>query len=205
MPGSRQQERETTRVNELGREVLFSLMPEAEALPVRGGYLTQGDFLATPRPWTAWTPPRGAPRPGGPGVPDAGDRGPRHGPGDRHPARRRARRARPHGAAGGGLLGVLQALGGGPAVRRLHDLLPSQRVGRPGDRPRHRASRGGGGDPPLLPRRVRRSHAGTVPVLLCVRDQRLTATDTPRPPSRPRPRRPSTRPRPGWPTPRSSR
>jgi hypothetical protein len=48
IPGSRKEERETTVVSELGREMLFSSMPEAGALPIRGGYLTQGDFLATP-------------------------------------------------------------------------------------------------------------------------------------------------------------
>jgi len=48
IPGSRRAERETTLVSALGREVLLSLMPEAGALPTRGAYLPEGDFLATP-------------------------------------------------------------------------------------------------------------------------------------------------------------
>ena len=35
-------------VGELGREIRMSLMPEPGALPVRGAYFSEGDFLATP-------------------------------------------------------------------------------------------------------------------------------------------------------------
>ena len=48
IPGSRARERDTTVVSELGTEFLFSMMPEPEALPLRGGYLSKGDTLATP-------------------------------------------------------------------------------------------------------------------------------------------------------------
>jgi len=48
IPGSRKTERQTTRISELGKELFFSMMPEAKALPLRGGYLTEGDFIATP-------------------------------------------------------------------------------------------------------------------------------------------------------------
>src|SRR5437660_3696879 len=48
VPGSRKADRETTVVSELGREVLLSLMPEAGALPIRGGWLSQGDYLSSP-------------------------------------------------------------------------------------------------------------------------------------------------------------
>ena len=48
IPGSKKRERETTLVSELGREMLLSLMPEADALPMRGAFLTEGDFLSTP-------------------------------------------------------------------------------------------------------------------------------------------------------------
>jgi len=48
IPGSRKTEREITVINELGTEMHFSMMPEAGALPIRGGYLTEGDLLPTP-------------------------------------------------------------------------------------------------------------------------------------------------------------
>ena len=48
IPGSRAAERDVTIIGELGREQLFSMMPEPQALPLRGGYVTEGDFLATP-------------------------------------------------------------------------------------------------------------------------------------------------------------
>lgn len=48
IPGSRSHERALTVVSELGQEMLFSLMPEPGALPARGGYLSAGDHLATP-------------------------------------------------------------------------------------------------------------------------------------------------------------
>ena len=48
IPGSRRAERDTTVVNELGQEVLLSLMPEPQAIPLRGAYLSQGDTLTTP-------------------------------------------------------------------------------------------------------------------------------------------------------------
>jgi hypothetical protein len=48
IPGSRTVERQATVINKLGQEKRFSMMPAPHALPVRGGYLTDGDFLATP-------------------------------------------------------------------------------------------------------------------------------------------------------------
>ncbi|MCP4040340.1 MAG: hypothetical protein GY731_00080, partial [Gammaproteobacteria bacterium] len=48
IPGSRARERKATVISELGREMLFSMMPEPEALPVRGGYLSKGDHFASP-------------------------------------------------------------------------------------------------------------------------------------------------------------
>ncbi len=48
LPGSRREERERTRINELGREAFFALLGEAEALAVRGGFLTHGRTLPTP-------------------------------------------------------------------------------------------------------------------------------------------------------------
>ena len=48
IPGSRARERDMTVVSELGAEFLFSMMPEPKALPIRGGYLSKGDTLATP-------------------------------------------------------------------------------------------------------------------------------------------------------------
>ncbi|OQY57172.1 MAG: hypothetical protein DRR08_18055 [Candidatus Parabeggiatoa sp. nov. 2] len=48
IPGSRKVERQVTVISELGTEKRFSMMPEAQALPLRGGYLTEGDFIATP-------------------------------------------------------------------------------------------------------------------------------------------------------------
>ncbi len=43
--GSRKVEREVTVINELGQEKCFSMMPEAKALSLRGGYLTDGEFI----------------------------------------------------------------------------------------------------------------------------------------------------------------
>jgi hypothetical protein len=48
IPGSRKSEREQTRINELGTERYFSLMPDPSALPLRGGFLTSGQHLETP-------------------------------------------------------------------------------------------------------------------------------------------------------------
>ncbi len=48
IPGTRKAERDLTVVSELGAEMSFSLMPEPGALPVRAGFLTEGDFLPTP-------------------------------------------------------------------------------------------------------------------------------------------------------------
>ena len=48
VPGSRKRERDATVVSELGAERLISLMPEPDALPLRGAYLSEGDFLSTP-------------------------------------------------------------------------------------------------------------------------------------------------------------
>jgi hypothetical protein len=48
LPGTRARERALTVLSELGTERLFSLMPEPGALPVCGGYLSEGDVLSTP-------------------------------------------------------------------------------------------------------------------------------------------------------------
>jgi hypothetical protein len=48
IPGSRRRERDTTVVNELGLERLVALMPEPGALSLRGAYLSEGDYLGTP-------------------------------------------------------------------------------------------------------------------------------------------------------------
>jgi hypothetical protein len=48
IPGSRAAERQASVVSELGRERLFSMMPEHGAVPLRGGYLSEGDYLTTP-------------------------------------------------------------------------------------------------------------------------------------------------------------
>lgn len=48
VPGSRRSERDTTVLSALGTERLISLMPEPGALPLRGAWLSDGDFLATP-------------------------------------------------------------------------------------------------------------------------------------------------------------
>ena len=48
IPGTRQAERELTVLNELGLEFMFSLLPEPSSMPVRGGHLTEGDRLTTP-------------------------------------------------------------------------------------------------------------------------------------------------------------
>ncbi|HHO52062.1 MAG TPA: hypothetical protein ENK18_14565, partial [Deltaproteobacteria bacterium] len=48
IPGSRRAERDTTLLSELGTERMISLMPEPGALPLRGAWLSDGDFLATP-------------------------------------------------------------------------------------------------------------------------------------------------------------
>jgi hypothetical protein len=48
IPGSRKIERQVTIISELGQEKCFAMMPEANALPLRSGYLTDGKFLATP-------------------------------------------------------------------------------------------------------------------------------------------------------------
>ena len=48
IPGSRAVEREVTVISELGHELLFSMMPEADALPLRGGYLSEGELIGTP-------------------------------------------------------------------------------------------------------------------------------------------------------------
>ncbi len=49
IPGTTPQvfEEKTTVINELGEEKLFSMISEAKALPLRGGYLMEGDFFAT--------------------------------------------------------------------------------------------------------------------------------------------------------------
>lgn len=48
IPDSLKPEWDVTVISEFGPEMLFSMMPEPDALPVRGGYLTRGDFLGTP-------------------------------------------------------------------------------------------------------------------------------------------------------------
>jgi len=48
VPGTRKTDRDVSVINELGTDVQFSMMPEPDALPIRGGYLTRGDFLPTP-------------------------------------------------------------------------------------------------------------------------------------------------------------
>lgn len=48
IPGSRAAERSETLVSELGEEVHLSLMPAPEALPLRGAFLSRGDALNTP-------------------------------------------------------------------------------------------------------------------------------------------------------------
>jgi len=49
IPGTTPQvfEDKTTVINELGEEKFFSMISEAKALPLRGGYLMEGDFFAT--------------------------------------------------------------------------------------------------------------------------------------------------------------
>jgi len=50
IPGTTPQvfEDKTSVINELGEEKIFSMISEAKALPLRGGYLMEGDFFATP-------------------------------------------------------------------------------------------------------------------------------------------------------------
>ena len=48
IPGSDAQQREATVVSNLGQEMTFALMPEANALPLRGGYLSQCDDIKSP-------------------------------------------------------------------------------------------------------------------------------------------------------------
>jgi hypothetical protein len=48
LPGSRAAERDQTVISELGRERLFSMLPEPGALPLRGGFVAEGDAIATP-------------------------------------------------------------------------------------------------------------------------------------------------------------
>jgi hypothetical protein len=48
IPGSRKIERQVTIISELGPEKCFAMMPEVNAVPLRGGYLTTGEFIATP-------------------------------------------------------------------------------------------------------------------------------------------------------------
>jgi HPt (histidine-containing phosphotransfer) domain-containing protein len=43
IPGSRKQERQVSVISELGPEFLFAMMPEAQAIPLRGGYLSKGE------------------------------------------------------------------------------------------------------------------------------------------------------------------
>jgi len=49
IPGTTPQvfEEKATVINELGEEKIFSMISEAKALPLRGGYLMEGDFFAT--------------------------------------------------------------------------------------------------------------------------------------------------------------
>jgi hypothetical protein len=48
VPWTRKTDRDVSVINELGTDVQFSMMPEPDALPIRGGWLTRGDFLPTP-------------------------------------------------------------------------------------------------------------------------------------------------------------
>ncbi|MCK5797683.1 MAG: hypothetical protein KAI47_10895, partial [Deltaproteobacteria bacterium] len=48
IPGSRAAERALTIIGELGQERLFSMLPEPEALPLRGGFLSNGATIETP-------------------------------------------------------------------------------------------------------------------------------------------------------------
>ncbi|MDD9943197.1 MAG: hypothetical protein OXU20_19310 [Myxococcales bacterium] len=48
LPGSARKERETTLISELGAEVHFGLMPEPAALPVRGGFVSEGASRRVP-------------------------------------------------------------------------------------------------------------------------------------------------------------
>lgn len=48
VPSARKTDKEISVINELGTEMQFSVMPEPDALPIRGGWLTRGDFLPTP-------------------------------------------------------------------------------------------------------------------------------------------------------------
>ena len=48
IPGTRKAEREVTVFTRLGHEMLFSLLPEPSAMPLRGGYLGRGDRVTTP-------------------------------------------------------------------------------------------------------------------------------------------------------------
>ncbi len=48
VPATRKTDKEVSVINELGTEMQFSMMPEPDALPIRGGWLTRSDFLPTP-------------------------------------------------------------------------------------------------------------------------------------------------------------
>lgn len=48
IPGSRLMERQVSMLSHLGPKKYFSMMPEANALPLRGGYLTEGESIDTP-------------------------------------------------------------------------------------------------------------------------------------------------------------
>ncbi len=48
LPGTRRRERQLTLAGELGRELFVSLLPEPGAVAVRGLHVSQGDFVATP-------------------------------------------------------------------------------------------------------------------------------------------------------------
>ncbi|MBF0100193.1 MAG: hypothetical protein HQK77_04715 [Desulfobacterales bacterium] len=47
IPGSTLSERRYTTISELGDEMLFSMMPEQNAIPIKSGYLTKGDYYET--------------------------------------------------------------------------------------------------------------------------------------------------------------
>lgn len=46
IPGSRKQERQVSVISELGQEFRFAMMPEAQAIPLRGGYLSKGEEIS---------------------------------------------------------------------------------------------------------------------------------------------------------------
>jgi FimV-like protein len=48
IPSTKVEDSKATVISELGQEIIFSMAAKPEALPLRGGYLAEGDFLSTP-------------------------------------------------------------------------------------------------------------------------------------------------------------